>query len=490
MVRGASALRTLLKIMSTDRKVVEEILSDVTFYVDSTDRTRIYAEYRKDDDCVHFQSITSSDFESCLRIWYADVAGDDANPSVRQIQTWIMDQQNYRRKFPEVEPRTRVAGSLEEGIEYNLADERNQVIAIKDGSWQISEDPEYRFLTSSSQLPQVMPMRSSASLEALLKPLVNLKGDDLILFAIWLAQGFSGGSHYGLLLSAQRGSAKSTLTRLVNRIVDPSRAGAMQLQKKLQDFQDVLADNYLCCYDNLRVIPEEHSDAMAAAITCSTVAKRVLYTTNEITYMRLHNLMVLNGVNLFPSESDLAERFLYFELKKLTGDQLRSEREIEQLFNQSRPLILGAIFDLLAKATLLVKQPVSVKPTRMCNSYLEMLAIARAMGMSEERFDQIIRANIAAMQRACADTPLVQAIAEYMNGPAFGKRKVVHSSTDFFKKVVTNYSGQRCSLPASAAAFSKRLKSEHDGLLAAGFSSIVDDTGPASSTITIIREKK
>ena len=89
----------------------------------------------------------------------------------------------------------------------------------------------------------------------------------------------------------------------------------MQLQKKIQDFQDVLADNYLCCYDNLREIPEEHSDAMAAAITGSTIAKRVLYTTHDITYMKLLNLILLNGISLFPTESDLAERFLYFELK-------------------------------------------------------------------------------------------------------------------------------------------------------------------------------
>ena len=116
--------------------------------------------------------------------------------------------------------------------------------------------------------------------------------------------------------------------------------------------------------------------------------------------------------------------------------------------------------------------------------------IAQAMGISEKRFDCIIRSNLAAMQKACSATPLVQAIAEYMNGPAFGKRKVTESSTTFFRKVTANYTGQKSALPASAAAFSKRLKAEHDGLAAAGFSSIIDDTGPVSSEITIIREKK
>lgn len=476
--------------MATDIKIVREILKNVVFYADSTDKTRIYAEYCKDDERVHFQSYNSADFASCLRIWYKNVAGENAKPNVNDILTLIMDEKNYYGEFPEIDPRTRVAGSLADGIEYNLADDDNTVIEVCGGTWQVSTDPQYRFLTSSSQLKQVMPKQSKRSLVELLAPLVNLKGDDLMLFAIWLTQGFSGGSHYGLLLSAERGSAKSTLTRLVNQIVDPSRATTMQLQKKIQDFQDVLADNYLCCYDNLRAIPQEHSDTLAAAITCSTVAKRVLYTTNDIAYMKLHNLIVLNGVGLFPTESDLAERFLFFELKKLTPDQLRPDNEIEAMFANSRQLILGAIFDLLAKATLLIDHPMTVKPTRMANAYVEMLAIARAMGLTEQKFDSIIKANVASMQRACSATPLVQAIVEFMDGPAFGKRKVVERSSDFFKKVVANYSGTRSSLPGSASEFSKRLKSEHDGLAAAGFSSIVDDTGSVSSSITIIRDKK
>lgn len=476
--------------MATDIKIVRKILENVTFYADSTDKTRIYAEYCKDDDRVHFQSYDSADFASCLRIWYREVAGDDSKPSVNDIRTLIMDEKNYYGEFPEIDPRTRVAGSLEGGIEYYLSDADSTTIEICNGVWQVSANPKYRFLTSSSQLQQVMPQESSKSLLELLAPLVNLKGDDLLLFAIWLVQCFSGGAHYGLLLSAERGSSKSTLTRLVNQILDPSRATTMQLQKKLQDFQDVLADNYLCCYDNLRDIPKEYSDTLAAAITCSTVAKRILYTTNDIAYMKLHNVIVLNGIQLSLSEPDLAERFLFFELKKLKPDQLRPDGEIEKLFANSRPLILGAIFDILAKATILIGQPMTVKPTRMAGAFVEMLAIARAMGVSEQKFDAVIKANVATMQRACSATPLVQAIVEYMDGPAFGKRKVIEKSSDFYKRVVANYSGTKSSLPGSASEFSKRLKSEHDSLAAAGFSSIVDDTGSVSSTITIIRDKK
>ncbi len=470
--------------------MISKVLEGVTFYVDATDKTCVYAEYCKDDDRVHFHSIDSDDFASCLRIWYKRVTGKDPAQAVKPIITLIKDDCNYYGNFPEIAPQKRVAGNLKSGLEYFLANEHNDVISVSNGTWQVCQEPRYRFLTSSSQHKQVVPERTETPLVTLLKPLVNLHGDDLLLFSIWLAQAFTSGAHYGLMLSAQRGSSKSTLTRLVNHIIDPSRSSAMQFQRKLADFQDVLGDNYLCCFDNLRSIPVEHSDTMAAAITGSTIAKRVLYTTRDISYVQLQNIIVLNGINLFPTESDLAERFLFFELKKIPPEKMKSDGELETLFANSRSKILGAIFETLAKASLLVNEPISVKPTRMASAFYSMVAIAKAMGVSENKFDSIIRANLANLQKACAATPLVQAVVEYMDGPAFGKRKVIERSSDFYKKVVANYSGTKSSLPGSASEFSKRLKSEHDGLAAAGFSSIVDDTGSVSSTITIIRDKK
>lgn len=467
-----------------------KLLEDVDFYVDATDRSKVYVQYKKDGDSVYFNTYDSEDFKACLRIWYRDLAATSKPLNVTEVLQRISDENLYYGNFEEVEPHTRVAGSLNSFLEYSLADRANHIVEVSNGTWKIKTTSDYHFLTPSSQKSQVIPQATTTPLVDLLAPIVNLKGDDLTLFAIWLTQCFSGGAHYGMMLSAARGSAKSTLTRLINAIVDPSRASVMQLQNKLQDFQDVLASNYLCCYDNLRAIPTDYSDTLSAAITGSTVAKRVLFTTNTIIYMKLLNVIVLNGIDLFPPETDLAERFLYFELKKLSRDNLKPDGEIDKLFRDSRPYILGAIFDLLAKATVTIHETVNIKPTRMATSFCEMLSIAKAMGISEKEFDRLIRENIERLQNACADTPLVQAIVEYMNGPSFGTRKVTLSSTEFYTRVRNNYSGQKTALPSSAAAFSKRLKAEHDALQRAGFSSIVDDTGAASSTITIIREKK
>lgn len=64
------------------------------------------------------------------------------------------------------------------------------------------------------------------------------------------------------------------------------------MQSKLDDFQTFLAGHYLACFDNVRHIPTEFSDTLCTAITGGTVAKRELYTTRDIAYLRLHTVTI------------------------------------------------------------------------------------------------------------------------------------------------------------------------------------------------------
>lgn len=472
-----------------DMGTLEKILSHVSFYVDKHDHEVVYAEYTKEDDVRHFQNIESNDFKSCLRIWYRNEQGNDEDINVSNILSRIHDDANYYEEYPEVEPYNRIAGNLHKGIEYFLADKERRIVSITDGQWEVTNVSSHKFLTSVSYQPQVQPVRNSAQIRDLLQPFVNLKGDSLTLFIIWLIQGFSCGSHYGVMLSAERGSGKSTLTRVINRLLAPSAAETAIMPKSLDDMQVCLANNYLACFDNVRTIPIDHSDTLCSAITGGTVVKRTLYKTSEASYLHLHNVVVINGIDVFPQESDLAERFLMFQLKKLTPKETETDFNLWRAFEEKRPLILGCIFDILAEAMVRMKQIRTTEKLRMAEAYLEMVVIADVMGISEKRFYEIIQSNIKEMHRACAASPLTEAICEYMDGPWHGKRKYAGTATDVFTRVRNNYSGSRNMLPGTAATFSKRLKAEHDALSAAGFSSIVDDTGSRGSTITIIRDK-
>lgn len=475
--------------MKLDWDIVDEILKSIAFYTDIHDRYTLYAEYEKKKGCLEFYPIESEDFHSCLRIWYQSASGERDAPNIGLILQHIKDCSNYDENLTTIEPQTRIAGDLKDGIEYFLANRLRQVIAIHNGKWKLTSNSRFKFLSTRSFGAQVLPQESNEDLLNLLAQFANLQGDDLTLFAIWLVQAFSGGSHYGIMLSAERGSGKSTLTKAISKLLDPSEVDTSLLQTKLEDFQNYLANHYLATFDNVREIPTAFSDTLCTAITGGTVAKRKLFSDREEVRLKLHNAVILNGIDIFPKESDLAERFLFFKLEKLKPKQAKSDYELKKLLDDSRPLILGCVFDLLAKATTIVKNLQPKKPTRMCDAYTEMLAIAIAMGLTESEFHRLISENIERLNNACLGSPVVQAVSEYMNGPHAGKRKIVEPSTLFYEKVKENYAGPKSDLFSRSAEFSKALKTECATLMKAGFSCLVDDTGANGSTITIIRNK-
>lgn len=474
--------------MNINWDIVDEILGEISFFADRYDRYTVYAEYQKQKDCLEFYPVDSEEFESCMRVWYRNRAQKRKAPNVREIIQYIRDEATYYEDLEAVEPHARVAGNLRDGIEYFLADRLRNVVKVTGDGWKISDKTVHKFLSTRSFGTQVCPVQSRETLVDLLAPLVNLTGDNLLLFAIWLTQAFSCGSHYGVMLSAERGSGKSSLTRMIGKLIDPSDGDPPIMQSKLSDLQNYLANHYLACFDNVRDIPTDFSDTFCAAITGSTVAKRQLFKDRDEVRMKLHNIVVMNGIGIFPKESDLAERFLLFELKKIKSAGAKSDYELRHLFEQKRPLILGSIFDLLVEASSIIKGLRPKAPTRMTDAYTEMLAIAMAMGLSEQEFHSMIIQNVERLNRA-AISPVVQAVSEYMSGPMACKRKTVESSTEFFDHVRKNFSGKKELLGGRAAEFSKTLKAEIPALQKAGFGCLVDDTGAKGSVITVIRDK-
>ena len=476
--------------MTIDWDIIDQITDQVLFFVDYYDRYTLYAEYSKTKKCLEFYPVNSEEFESYLRVQYRQLSGQRDAPSVKRIIEYIRDEAIFYEELEAVSPYSRVAGNLRDGIEYFLADRLHKVIQVTDSGWCVARDPQHKFLSTKAFGEQVVPVKGNADLLDLLSKLANLKSDDLMLFAIWLTQSFSCGTHYGLMLSAERGSGKSSLTRLISKLIDPSVVETAIMQTKLEDFQNYLANHYLATFDNVREIPTDYSDTLCAAITGSTVAKRQLFKDRDEVRLKLHNIVVMNGIGIFPKESDLAERFLYFKLEKIKPTEAKSDYELAQILNKNRPLILGCIFDILAKASAIIKDLQPKKPTRMVDAYTEMLAIAMALGLTEAEFHSLITNNTAQLANNTVGSPVVQAVCEYMNGAMAGKRKVVQSATRFHANVRANYSGDKTALFGRAAEFSKALKSEVTNLLQAGYGCLIDDTGEAGSTITVIRYKK
>ena len=471
--------------------LVYEVTADVEFYQDILNDEALFAEFTMGNGITYFDRLESNKFKSFLRMRSLEVTDDNQTINADAAIQYIRDHFAYQEKATKVDVFIRTAGNLTDGIEYALKDDKQRVVAINKEGWELTTEPSSKFLRSSTANPQVIPEECDDSPIKLLKPYVNLRGDSLKLFVIWLIQAFCSGNHSALLVTAERGSGKSTLARIIRTVLEPSSVDISHFSTKKEELLNTLSNLYLVCFDNVRNITQEQSDLLCSAITGGTATKRALYTNNDLYVQKLHNTVVINGISVCPQESDLAERFLVVQLKKLTSTEICRERDFWDSFNNDLPYILGAIFKTLSKAMTHFETLSFENMPRMADAFADMVAIAMALGISEELFRKISDDNVELMHKLRADTPLIEAVRETMNGlQLHGRRELKGKAERVYSIVRDAYSGNKNNLPNGASAFSRALELEHDALFAAGFRVNINDMPSDGTEIQILRKKK
>ena len=382
----------------------KEFLNEIEFFSDKNDFSKIYAEYYlplsdgTPSKIRKFVSVDGEAFKSYLRLM--EIPYIQKKTTADEIIQMIHDFCRVYGNQDKVVPKVRTAGTLCDFIEYDLADDDQQYIRVTADGWKITKKNTNKFLKQTATGSQVKPVITEKSLFDLMRPYVNTDENSFILFVVWLVQAFCQGNHSALLIMAEKGSGKTTLTKIIRKILDPSQLNVSSLPSKNDDFVTLLTNAYMVAFDNLDTLNKQQSDILCSAITGATIAKRILFQTNELGVYELHNTVVLNGIDIMPAESDLAERCLLLNLKKIEKTARKLDRNIEDDFEADLPEILGAIFTTLSKAMHLFNELDPREKPRMADSYVEMLAIALALGVSENDFNAIYFENLNKIDKA------------------------------------------------------------------------------------------
>ena len=469
-------------------------LSDIDFYSDRYDPSVTYAEVTVPPIGVNnssydmFVDIDDMKLKSYIRQIIIPNIGEKV--SISDLLQDIKDVLVLGGNTDIVSPRVRTAGKLMKNVvEYDLNNVFHKYIQIIPTGWKITKKHSHKFLKSNTCGMQVTPQQTDKNLLTLLKPLVNTDRNGLILFATWIVQSFCVGNHSALLVMAEQGCGKTTLTKMARSIVDPSHRDVESMPSKKDELFTSLSNSYFVAFDNTDILNKDVSDILCAAITGATVAKRKLYTTNELGVYQLHNTLILNGIDIIPTESDLASRCLLLKLKPIDEIHRKTDSELMRLFESSLPEILGAIFNTLSSAMRIIHQIHPARLPRMAESYTEMLAIAISLGISETEFEQIYFNNLSAIDKERANIAVVEAVKEYMTSGEVIGRSVEGTVNNLFRKICTTYTGSIKDLPKSASHFSRKLKREQKALEAAGYTANFDDTYPDGTHLKIFKNK-
>lgn len=234
------------------------------------------------------------------------------------------------------------------GLVYvDMGDTANRVIEISGGTWRITDTAPVLFRRTklTGELPT--PQRSKG--QQLWEFIDIDKADRPILLAVMVAALIQVDvPHVILLLLAEQGSAKSTVTRMLVSLIDPSAVPLRQPPRDPDGWTTAAAASWVVALDNLSGdVDGWLSDCLCRASTGDGSVKRALYTDADVSVLAFRRCIITNGVDVSPVRGDLAERVATISLPRI-GTR-RAESEFEAEWEAARPAVFGALLDLAAK---------------------------------------------------------------------------------------------------------------------------------------------
>ena len=149
-------------------------------------------------------------------------------------------------------------------------------------------------------------------------------------------------------MSCPEGSGNSTTSRVMKRILDPSRVPTIRRLNNLQDFQQQLAQTWALFADNLSGIGAETSDMLAAAVTGDATFRRKLYTDQDAQIFPYRRVLCLSGITHTAERPHLLDRDLLITLQRI--NKPLDEATFWANFEADLPEILGGAFGVISKA--------------------------------------------------------------------------------------------------------------------------------------------
>lgn len=255
---------------------------------------------------------------------------------------------------PTFEANYRVA-SKADTITYDLANEACEVVECYEGAWRVvrasSDCP--RFIRPQGHMPQVTPVPTDRSVVEELRPFIPVKREqDLELLAAWIVGCFKpGGPFPVLIINGEQGSAKSTTTRVLRKLVDPNSRDICEPPTNNRDFVAVVKNGYVLAVDNLSGLPAWLSDQLCRLATgTGAIGGRALYTNTDLASFVACRPIILNGIPSFVEREDLSDRSIHLVLPEIPPEKRRDDDTFWAEFNKALPRILGAVFNAVAKA--------------------------------------------------------------------------------------------------------------------------------------------
>lgn len=303
----------------------------------------------------------------------------------------------------------RVAGDGTD-IYLDLGDPRWQAVRITAAGWELVPDPPVRFRRPKGLLRLPVPIRGGTVDQ--LRQFVNVRDDDgdgqWRLFVGCLVAAFRPSGPYPILaLNGEHGSAKSTTAKIHRRLVDPNKSVTRAAPRDERDLAIAASNGAVISLDNLSTVPDWLSDTLCRVSTGLGFSTRTLYENDEETLFDACRPIVINGIGVLGTRSDLLDRTIELELPRIPDDRRQDEAQFWAAFDCEQPAILGALLDAVAGAIARLDAVRLERAPRMADFARWVVAAEPALGWPAGSFLKAYTGNRDAIHEIALDAAVI-----------------------------------------------------------------------------------
>ena len=404
--------------------------------------------------------LSGSEFRGLVRLWINEKYGKEfvvgktaLNDALEHTADIIM----YQKKVKMIYTRIGIKkGEHDLGrddvIYWNLGHRDNRYVRISKDGWDVTGNTPLAFCSIGSMRPAFQP-EEGGKVEDLWE-IFNVADDEKILFLSWILHYFRPvGTFPILVLNGEPGSAKSTATTMIKKLLDPSYVLLRSHPKDVDAIKSYAYNTWLMAYDNISNIDAEFSDYLCGLATGTGFGNRKMYDNVEEHVVKVKRFVILNGITTLVSRGDMAQRSINLNLPVI--ETYRSESEMDKVFDALAPRILGALCGVVAEGLGKIKD-IPYKP-RLADYAIWGCTCERIMGFEEGSFLRVYSENTKDLEtEIIQSSPLVILLTNFIKGDdGFGlsrshnpiKKKLSSEILQMLEKYYKQTNGDRVQMP-------------------------------------------
>ena len=351
-------------------------------------------------------------------------------------------------------------------------DERSQVLEVNSAGYRFVQTDKCFFKLGPQTAPLIEPLPGDPTALNRLLNLFMLDGRSKSLLVAWMLSTLRGAPpHPVCVLYGGAGAAKSTLARVIRRLIDPQRGEQLTFvqMKRFNETVYLLAEHdYIIVLDNAGRLDNEQLDELCVISTGGTIKKRALYTNNDMHANIYNNPVLITTVNQTIGRSDAMSRCIIVEMDTIPPTKRVPLDVLNAQVDQLLPYAFENLLRLMVRgyqniATIQQRQQVNGGPLPRLAEYVlwgEACGIANLRNITEQQQGQ-------QQKELIAQNPIIQAVIKLVD-----EKGSIDLSISQLHRILKKYIGRVIpadKFPPNSTHLGRALRQNQAALVAIGY---------------------